>query len=78
MAGSSIEGDLFIGKRAQELRGLLRLKYPMEHGVIVDFDDMEKIWSHIYTQELKTLSEEVRSSWRVGRSLSSHDSTLCC
>jgi centractin len=60
MAGSSIEGDLFIGKRAQELRGLLRLKYPMEHGVIVDFDDMEKIWSHIYTQELKTLSEEVR------------------
>jgi centractin len=60
MAGSSIEGDLFIGKRAQELRGLLRLKYPMEHGVIVDFDDMEKIWSHVYTQELKTLSEEVR------------------
>lgn len=58
MAGA-VEGDTFIGRKAQELRGLLRLKYPMEHGIITDFDDMEKIWSHIYTEELKTLSEEV-------------------
>lgn len=59
MAGA-VEGDTFIGRKAQELRGLLRLKYPMEHGVITDFDDMEKIWSYIYSEELKTLSEEVR------------------
>lgn len=31
MAGA-VEGDHFIGKRAQELRGLLSLSHPMTHG----------------------------------------------
>ncbi|KAM3425364.1 Actin-like protein [Cercospora zeina] len=53
-----LEGDVFIGKRAEELRGLLKLRYPLEHGIVTDWDDMEKIWHHIYTDELKTLSEE--------------------
>ena len=58
MAGA-VEGDTFIGKRAQELRGLLKIKYPMEHGIVTDWDDMERIWQHVYTEELKILSEEV-------------------
>ncbi|KAJ3294635.1 Actin-2 [Borealophlyctis nickersoniae] len=57
MAGA-VEGDTFIGKKAQELRGLLRIRYPMEHGIVTDWDDMERIWQYIYTEELKTLSEE--------------------
>ncbi|KAF9997502.1 Actin-2, partial [Modicella reniformis] len=57
MAGA-VEGDLFIGRKAQELRGLLKIKYPIEHGIVQDWDDMEKIWQYIYTDELKTMSEE--------------------
>ncbi|RKP00137.1 hypothetical protein CXG81DRAFT_30035 [Caulochytrium protostelioides] len=57
MAGAQ-EGDTFIGPKAQELRGLLALKYPMEHGIVEDWDDMEKIWQYVYSEELKTLSEE--------------------
>lgn len=57
-----LEGDTFIGNRAQELRGLLKIKYPLEHGVVTDWDDMERIWQYVYTDELKTLSEEVRTS----------------
>ncbi|KAI9356730.1 actin-like protein [Zopfochytrium polystomum] len=57
MAGA-VEGDTFIGKKAQELRGLLRIRYPMSHGIVTDWDDMEKIWHHLYAEELKTLSEE--------------------
>ncbi|TKA76937.1 Actin-like protein [Friedmanniomyces simplex] len=53
-----LEGDVFIGNRAQEHRGLLKLRYPLEHGVVTDWDDMERIWQYIYTDELKTLSEE--------------------
>ncbi|KAI7394231.1 Actin-like, partial [Hortaea werneckii] len=53
-----LEGDVFIGNRAQELRGLLKIKYPLEHGIVTDWDDMERIWQYIYTDELKTLSEE--------------------
>jgi centractin len=59
MAGA-IEGDVFIGKKAQELRGLLKIKYPIEHGIVSDWDDMERIWKYIYEEELKTASEEVR------------------
>jgi centractin len=57
MAGA-IEGDTFIGKRAQELRGLLRLSYPLEHGVVTNWEEMELIWHHVYTHELKTEAEE--------------------
>ncbi|CAE6437553.1 unnamed protein product [Rhizoctonia solani] len=57
MAGA-LEGDTFIGRRAQEYRGLLKIKYPIEHGVVTDWDDMERIWSWVYTEELGTLSEE--------------------
>ena len=58
MAGA-LEGDTFIGRKAQEFRGLLKIKYPMEHGIITDWDDMERIWNWVYTEELGTLSEEV-------------------
>ncbi|KAI0223975.1 centractin- actin- protein of the dynactin complex [Massospora cicadina] len=57
MAGA-VEGDTFIGKRAEELRGLLRVSYPMEHGTVIDWDDMESIWRYLYSDELKVLPEE--------------------
>lgn len=57
LAGA-LEGDVFFGSRAEELRGLLKLRYPLEHGIVTDWDDMEKIWQHVYEGELKTLSEE--------------------
>lgn len=61
LAGSSLEGDTFVGSRAAEHRGLLRLRYPCEHGIVTDWEDMERIWQHVYTDELKTLSEDVSS-----------------
>lgn len=50
--------DTFIGNVAQQNRGLLRLSYPIEHGVVVNWDDMEKLWAHTYTQELRINAEE--------------------
>lgn len=41
---------------------LNQIKYPMEHGIVTDWDDMERIWNFVYTEELRTLSEEVSSS----------------
>ncbi|TKX20908.1 actin-like protein 5 [Elsinoe australis] len=57
LAGA-LEGDVFIGSKAQDLRGLLRIRYPLEHGIVTDWDDMERIWSHVYNEELKVLSED--------------------
>lgn len=71
MAGA-LEGDVFIGKKAQEFRGLLKIKYPMEHGIVTDWDDMERIWNWVYAEELGTLSEE------VSRLMTSSSARLCC
>lgn len=53
---------------ARERRGrtradAVRCSYPISHGIVTDWDDMERIWSHVYSEELRTLSEEVRSLW---------------
>ena len=37
----------------------MKIRYPLEHGIVTDWDDMERIWQYVYTEELKTLSEEV-------------------
>ena len=50
----AIEGDTFIGPRAQELRGLLKIDYPISHGIVEDWADMERIWQYVYTAELAT------------------------
>jgi len=71
MAGA-LEGDVFIGRRAQEFRGLLKIKYPMEHGIVTDWDDMERIWNWVYAEELGTLSEEVSIGLPFSLSLSVH------
>lgn len=57
LAGA-LEGDVFIGSRAEEIRGLLKLNWPLEHGIVTDWDDMERIWRYVYESELKTMSEE--------------------
>lgn len=59
MAGA-LEGDVFIGPNAEEHRGLLSLKYPMEHGYVNDWADMERVWQYVYSKEqLNTFAEEV-------------------
>ena len=48
----------------QEHRGLLSVRYPMEHGIVNDWNDMERIWQYVYSKEqLQTFSEEVGGSW---------------
>lgn len=60
MAGA-LEGDMFIGPNAEEHRGLLSLKYPMEHGYVNDWSDMERVWQYVYSKEqLNTFAEEVQ------------------
>lgn len=48
MAGGSAEGDFFVGSKAEELRGILRLSYPSEHGVCHDWEDMQRLWEETY------------------------------
>ena len=58
-----------MGKRAEEHRGALRLSNPMEHGVVTNWEDMERLWQFFYAEEnlnLPTEGQPVRVGLRLG------------
>ena len=50
--------DCYIGDEAQSKRGILSLRYPIEHGIVTNWDDMEAIWRHTFYNELRIAPEE--------------------
>ncbi|CEP00958.1 actin [Plasmodiophora brassicae] len=50
MAGgaAAAAASVFVGDDCRRLRGVLRLRPPMRHGVVHDWDDMCTVWAHMY------------------------------
>jgi actin len=40
--------DWYVGDDALSRKSVLSLKYPIEHGIITNLEDMTKIWHHTY------------------------------
>ena len=50
--------DWFVGDDAQAKRGVLQIRYPIEHGIVTNWDDMEKIWHYTFYNEMRISPEE--------------------
>ena len=45
--------EFYVGDELTKMRGILSLRHPITHGVINNFDDMEKIWHYAFNDLLK-------------------------
>jgi len=43
----------YIGDEATKLKGVLNLTYPIESGIVKEWDLMEKIWTYCFENELR-------------------------
>ena len=50
--------EIYIGDEAQLRRGILALHYPIEHGIVTNWEEMEKIWHHTFYNELRVSPDE--------------------
>ena len=48
----------YVGDEAQIKRGILTLKYPIEHGIVTNLDDLEKLIHYVLYDVLKIAPEE--------------------
>ncbi|KAI9501960.1 actin family [Coemansia spiralis] len=56
-AGES-QKDFYVGNEALAQRDSLTLRYPINNGIVTNWDNMEKIWHHTFYNELGVLPEE--------------------
>lgn len=50
--------DAYVGDEAQSGGGHMSFEYPIHHGIVTNWDQMEKIWHHTFFNELHVDPEE--------------------
>ncbi|RXW13629.1 hypothetical protein EST38_g12227 [Candolleomyces aberdarensis] len=48
---------VYVGNEAIKRRGIMGLKYPIDAGVITNFDNIEELWKYAFMHELYVLPE---------------------
>jgi actin-related protein len=50
--------EAYVGDEAQAKRGVLSLNYPIENGIVNNWEDMGILWHHAFFNELKVAPDE--------------------
>ena len=53
-----VPNDVYIGLDAMRRKEVLFVRHPIEHGIVNNWEDMEKIWHHMFFNELRVAPEE--------------------
>ena len=49
--------DIMCGSEASDVRSLLQISYPMENGIIKNWEDMEHLWDYAFYERMKISTE---------------------
>lgn len=57
-----------VGDEASQLRSMLEVNYPMENGIVRNWDDMKHVWDYTFNEKLQvdTKGCKVGVNWREG------------
>ena len=55
---ASAQRTCYAGEEAHSKRAMLTIKNPVEHGIVINWDDMEYLWHHTFYNELRVAPEE--------------------
>jgi len=50
--------EAYVGDEAQSKRGVLILHYPLEQGIVNNWEEMERIWHHAFYNEMRASPED--------------------
>eukprot|EP01048_Picozoa_sp_COSAG05_P000074 COSAG05_NODE_2_length_63105_cov_159.292956_17_plen_387_part_00 len=57
--GGAMQGrEVVVGPEVESLRGVLKCSYPMAHGQVNNWEDMETVWEYLYKEQLKVTESE--------------------
>lgn len=45
--------DIMVGEEAAQLRSILQMSYPMDNGIVRNWDDMLHVWDYTFYEKLK-------------------------
>ncbi|KAJ1499377.1 Actin- protein 2 [Coelomomyces lativittatus] len=45
--------DVMIGEEAAQARSMLQMSYPMDNGIVRNWDDMQLLWDYTFKEKLK-------------------------
>jgi len=52
--------DIMVGDEAQKLRMMLQITYPLDNGIIRNWDDMQYVWDYTFNDKLKVNPKECK------------------
>lgn len=52
--------DIMCGDEAAAVRSSLQISYPIENGIVKNWDDMEKLWDYTFHERLEIKTSEMK------------------